>query len=57
MDDHTLRLIADDLRKRTETLQNMISERVGCDQVLEKLAELKQRLSKLPIASEQSNQK
>ena len=52
MDDETLRLIADDLRKRTEALQNMISERVGCDEVLDKLAELRQRLTKLPVSTE-----
>ena len=48
MDDETLRMIADDLRKRTEALQGMISQRVGCDEVLNKLAELRQRLNKLP---------
>jgi hypothetical protein len=48
MDDETLRLLAEDLRKRTEALQLMISQRVGCDEVLDKLADLRQRLSKLP---------
>jgi hypothetical protein len=48
MKDDTLRLIAEDLRKRTEKLQTMLGERVGCDEVLEKLADLRQRLSKLP---------
>lgn len=57
MDDETLRMIADDLRKRTEKLQSMLSERVGCDEVLEKLADLRQRLSKLPVAPEKSGQK
>lgn len=57
MDDETLRLIAEDLRKRTEALQNMISERVGCDQVLEKLADLRQRLTKLPLAPDKREDK
>jgi len=57
MDDETLRLIAADLRKRSEQLQNMLAERVGCDEVLEKLADLRQRLSKLPVAPEKSEKK
>jgi hypothetical protein len=57
MDDETLRLIAADLRKRSEQLQNLVAERVGCDEVLEKLADLRQRLSKLPVAAEKSEKK
>ena len=49
MDDETLRLIAEDLRRRTEALQKMLGEKVGCDEVLEKLADLRQRLTKLPV--------
>jgi hypothetical protein len=56
MDDETLRLIAEDLRRRTESLQNMISERVGCDDVIKKLAELRQRLSRLPLSDEREQQ-
>ncbi|MGZ4809188.1 MAG: hypothetical protein ACXV7D_07635 [Thermoanaerobaculia bacterium] len=50
MDEDHLRMIAEDLRKRTEALQGMITEKVGCDEVLSKLADLRQRLSKLPAA-------
>ena len=51
MDDETLRMIAEDLRKRTEALQGMISERVvTADEVLDKLAQLRDRLSRLPVA-------
>ena len=57
MDDETLRLLAADLRKRTEALQSMMKERVGCDEVLDKLAELRQRLSKLPVAAEKPKEK
>lgn len=57
MEDDTLRMIADDLRKRTEKLESMVSERVGCDEVLAKLADLRQRLSKLPVPSEKDGQK
>lgn len=57
MDDETLRLIAADLRKRTEKLQSMLSERVGCDEVLDKLADLRERLSKLPVVPEKSEKK
>ncbi len=50
MDDDHLRMLADDLRKRTEALQITIKEKVGCDEVLTKLADLRQRLSRLPGA-------
>ena len=57
MDDETLRLIAEDLRKRTEALQNMMKERVGCDEVLDKLADLRLRLARLPVVPEKLNEK
>jgi len=57
MDDDTLGMLAADLRKRTEALQSMISQRVGCDEVLEKLSELRQRLQRLPVAKEKTDQK
>jgi hypothetical protein len=57
MEDDTLRMIAADLRKRTEKLEMLVSERVGCDEVLAKLADLRQRLSKLPVAPDKADQK
>ena len=52
MDDETLRMIAEDLRRRTEALQSMISEKVvTADEVLDKLAQLRDRLSKLPVTN------
>jgi hypothetical protein len=57
MDDDTLRMIAEDLRKRTEALQSMITHKVGCDEVLDKLADLRQRLSRLPVAIEAADKK
>jgi len=57
MDDDTWGMLAADLRKRTEALQSMISQRVGCDEVLEKLSELRQRLQRLPVAKEKTDQK
>jgi hypothetical protein len=57
MDEDHLRMIAEDLRKRTEQLQKSMSERVGCDEVLDKLANLRERLSKLPVPSEKTGEK
>ena len=57
MDDDHLRMLAEDLRKRTEALTGMIKERVGCDEVLDKLADLRQRLSRLPGAPQEEKPK
>ena len=55
-DDH-LRIIAEDLRKRTEALQKTVAERVGCDEVLSKLADLRARLAKLPALPPRADHK
>ncbi len=57
MDEDHLRMIAEDLRKRTEQLRKTMAERVGCDEVLTKLADLRQRLAKLPMPSEKTGGK